>query len=276
MEVRKHQEREFHNLQRTVIDDVHVADTRWSPDLETTIRSNPLWANMKYYAIERKSRDIVLEWFKTHCPGQKVLDYCCGNGDDAFFIAAQDAADVIGIDISEVSIQNCRDKVAKAGLSKNLSFIVMDGEALKFPDNSFDVVTEYGALHHLDLRKAYEEIARVLRPGGRFLCVEALGHNQIIHLYRLLTPHLRTTWEAEHIIKKKDIELGRQYFHRINIIGFYHLATLGAVPLRNTPIFEKVLDALEAVDSVLLKLPFFRWQAWHIVFQLADPKKQPI
>lgn len=272
MEVRKYQEAEFHDLLRTVQDDIHVADTRWSPDLEPTIKTNPLWANMKYYAIERKSREIVLEWFKTHCPGSRVLDYCCGNGDDAFFIAAHDAAQVVGIDLSEISIQNCNDKATEEGLG-NLSFLVMDGEALEFPDDTFDVVTEYGALHHLDLRKAYGEIARVLKPGGRALCVEALGHNQIIHLYRLLTPHLRTSWEAEHILKKKDIDLAKQYFHRVNILGFYHLATLGAVPFRNTSIFEKVLGAIEVMDAILLKLPFFRWQAWHVIFELASPKQ---
>ena len=92
MDVGNHQEREFHDLLRTVTDDFNVAETRWSPDLEATIRNNPLWANMKYYTIERQSRGIVLEWFKTHCPGQKVLDYCCGNGDDSYFIAAQGAA----------------------------------------------------------------------------------------------------------------------------------------------------------------------------------------
>ena len=272
MEARKHQEQQFHDFQRTVTDDEHVADMRWSPDLEATIRNNPLWANMKYYAIERKSREIVLEWFKTHCPGKKVLDYCCGNGDDSVFIAAQGASEVIGIDISEVSVQNCTDKAARAGLA-NLSYRVMDGEALEFADNLFDIVTEYGALHHLDLRKAYGEIARVLRPGGRAICVEALGHNPIIYLYRRLTPNLRTPWEVEHILKKRDIELGREYFHKVNILGFYHLATLGSVPFRTTALFEKVLGALEAVDSVLLKLPLLRWQAWHIVFELVDPIK---
>jgi 2-polyprenyl-3-methyl-5-hydroxy-6-metoxy-1,4-benzoquinol methylase len=274
MELRKHKEREFHDFQRKVEGAVYVADAGRSPDLGSTIRSNPQWSNNKYYSIERKSRGIVLQWFKTHCPGKKVLDYCCGWGDDGLLVAAQGAAEVIGIDISEVAIQICRTRAEREGLT-NISNQVMDAEALEFPDNTFDVVTEYGALHHLDLDAAYGEVARVLRPGGRFLCVEALGHNQIIHLYRKLTPYYRTEWEAEHILKKDDVELGRHYFHRLNIIGFYHMATLGAVPLRNTPIFKKVLGALESVDEVLLKLPFLRWQAWHIVFELVDPIKQP-
>ncbi|MBM4295752.1 MAG: class I SAM-dependent methyltransferase [Deltaproteobacteria bacterium] len=273
MESRKHQERELHNLQRTVNDDVHVADTRWSLALEPTIQNNPLWANMKYYAIERKSREVVLEWFKTYCPGSQVLDYCCGNGDDSFFIAAHGAVKVVGIDISEVSVQNCNNKAAQEGLG-NLSFQVMDAENLSFADDTFDVVSEYGALHHLDLTKAYGEIARVLRPSGRALCVEALGHNHIIHLYRKLTPHLRTPWEVEHILRRKDVDLAREYFHQVNILGFFHLATLAAVPFRKTPIFEKILGTLEAVDAMLLRLPFLQWQAWHIIFELAKPKKQ--
>ena len=66
MQERKHQERAFHDLLRPVKDDIHVADTRWSPAMEHTIQNNPLWVNMKYYAIERKSRQAVLDWFKAH------------------------------------------------------------------------------------------------------------------------------------------------------------------------------------------------------------------
>ena len=71
MELRKELERDFHNNQRLVTDDAHVADTRWTLDLESTIANNPLWANMKYYAVERRSRMKVLEWFKANCEGKK-------------------------------------------------------------------------------------------------------------------------------------------------------------------------------------------------------------
>jgi len=272
IEQRKQVEQEFHDSLRKVHDDDHVADTRWSPELEVTIKNNPMWSNMKYYAVERKSRTIVLDWFKENCKGRQVLDYCCGNGDDGVFIAQHGAREVTGIDLSGTSIDNCSKKAHNLGLT-NITFKVMDAEVLDFRDKTLDVVTEYGALHHVNLNKAYSEMARVLKPDGKAICVEALGHNNIIHLYRKLTPHLRTEWEAEHILRKKDIELARKYFNKIEIVGFFHLFTLGAVPFRNLPGFNTILRILEILDTVLLKMPIIKWQAWQVVYVLSKPKK---
>jgi ubiquinone/menaquinone biosynthesis C-methylase UbiE len=227
---------------------------------------------MKYYAIERKSREMVLEWYAKNCLGNRVLDYCCGNGEDALFMARSGAREVVGIDISEVSVENCRKRAEKEGLSHIARFMVMDAEALDFPDGFFDIITEYGSLHHLDLQKAYAELSRVAAPGGLVICNEALGHNPIINLYKRRTPHLRTKWEVEHILKRKDLELARCYFGSVNMT-FFHLATLMAVPFRKTPFFSTVLDALEGFDRLLMKFPLIKWQAWQIVFLLSMPRK---
>ena len=267
MDNRKEEERKFHdNLRDGVI------GQRWSPELENLIQKNPLWDNMKYYSIERKSRNAVIDWFSNNCKDKKVLDYCCGNGDDSFIIARKGATEVIGIDLSQVSIDNCSQVAISEGLGGRTSFYVMDAEDLKFEDNYFDIITEYGVLHHLDIKRAYHELARVLKPEGKCICVETLGHNPFIRLYRKKTPDLRTKWEVEHILRKNDIEKAGEYFRRINILGFFHLATLAAVPFRNSPIFEFVLGMLETLDSVILKVPFLKWQAWQVVFTLSEPK----
>ena len=267
MDERKKQEQAFHDNLR---DGAH--GQRWSPELEKIIQANPLWTNMKYYSIERKSRNVVTDWFSNNCKDKKVLDYCCGNGDDSFIIAGKGATEVIGIDLSQVSIDNCSQVALSEGLGDRTSFYVMDAEDLKFEDNYFDVITEYGVLHHLDLKKAYSELSRVLKPDGKCICVETLGHNPFIRLYRKITPNLRTKWEVKHILKKNNIEMAAEYFGKINILGFFHLATLAAVPFRSLTMFEFFLGMLETIDSVILKLPFLKWQAWQVVFTLSEPK----
>lgn len=272
MEQRKEIERDFHNNQRLVADDAHVADTRWTLDLESTIATNPDWANMKYYAVERKSRMRVLDWFKENCPGKKVLDLCCGNGDDSIFLAKNGAKQVIGLDISDVSVENCRLSAKRNNVTEIASFVVGDAEQTDFPDNSFDIITEYGALHHIDLTKVLPEMARILKPDGKFICTEALAHNLIIHAYRRLTPKLRTEWEVDHILRRRQFKTMTDYFDDLDM-EFFHLATLGAVPLRKTAVFEPVLGFLEKIDAVVLKIPGIRWQAWQTVFVLSNPKK---
>ena len=271
MDKRKLAEKEFHDMLRDSLGDEHVMDTRWSPAMEGTIRNNSLWTNMKYYVVERKSRQFVLDWYQRNTPGKVVLDYCCGNGEDGILIAGVGAGQVYGIDISEVSIKNCRGHAVKAGVS--VEHRVADAEETGFEDNTFDVVTEYGALHHLELEKAFQEISRILKPNGKAICQEALAHNILIHLYRKLTPKLRTEWEVDHILRKPALDVARRYFGKVEL-RFYHLFSLFAVPFRNTFLFRPLLTILEVIDDVVLRIPFIKWQAWQVVIVLSEPDKK--
>src|SRR3546814_9362268 len=78
----------------------------------------------------------------------------------------------------------------------------MNAEAMTFPDDSFDLVFGSGIIHHLDIDRAFGEIARVLRPGGRAVFIEPLGLNPAIELYRRFTPSARTP--AEHPLLRRD------------------------------------------------------------------------
>jgi ubiquinone/menaquinone biosynthesis C-methylase UbiE len=273
VEQRKILEREFHDRLRDPVNDTHVMDTRWTPELERTIQSNPLWVNMKYYSVERRSRAMVLGWFARHGVGKRVLDYCCGNGEDGRILAKLGAMEGVGIDISEVSVRNCERLAEREGLSEKTSYLVRDAEDTGFKDNSFDIITEYGALHHLDLKKAFAELARILAPEGKALCNEALAHNPFIHLYRKRTKQLRTAWEMQHILRRESIRIAEQYFDKVEI-HFFHFLVLLAVPFRNRGFFNILLRFLEALDSVLLATWPLKWWAWQIVLVLSEPRKR--
>ena len=229
-------------------------------------------SNKKFYAISQGNVDYVKGWLEARCRGKRVLDYCCGNGDYAIWLA-EAGADAYGIDISPVSIENARAQAAQLGDSERATFRVMDAEATEFSDNFFDLVVINGVLHHLDLDNSYRELARILKSDGKVIATEALRHNVLIHLYRKLTPHLRSAWEVEHILGRKDINTAQKYFRGVEIAKFFHLATLVAIPFRNSPLFDPVRRTLETVDSALLKIPLLKWQAWMAVFVLSHPQK---
>jgi SAM-dependent methyltransferase len=268
MESRKLEEIAFHDKLRD-----GAYEQRWSPEAEARVGGDPLWSNFKYYAIEGDSLALSQRWLREHGRGAVVLDYCCGNGLDSIYLAEHGAARVVGIDISDVSIQNCRNLAVEKGVADRVEFQTMDAEALEFPDNAFDLVTEYGVLHHLDLEAAMRELARVLKPGGHMLCTETLGHNLAIRWYRKRTPDLRTAWEAEHILRRPDFDVMRRHFGKIEL-HFFHLATLAAVPLRHTRAFGPALVTLRALDRALLRVPGLQWHAWQVVFRLSDPIKR--
>ncbi|MBI4703913.1 MAG: class I SAM-dependent methyltransferase [Deltaproteobacteria bacterium] len=258
LEERKIAEREFHDRYRAVYEQGGPACERFT-------------SNKKFYAIDRKSRQFVLDWLRQNAGGARALDYGCGGGSYAWFLA-EHAARVDGIDISPASIALCQERAAARGLAAKCHFQVMDCENLEFSDNSFDVICESGVLHHLDVERVWPQIVRVLAPGGSMICTEALAHNPVFRLYRRLTPELRTAWETEHILRVEQIRAARRWFGRVDL-RFFHLVSLAAVPFRNMWFFEPLLGTLERIDSLVLRAPLVQRQAWMAVFVLSEPRK---
>lgn len=230
--------------------------------------------NESFYAIDRRNTELVWAWLAERVAGKRVLDYGCGNGESSLELAKL-GAHAYGIDISPISVRNCEEAAEVEGLSNLTTFAVMDAENLDFENNFFDYVVVDGVLHHLDLKSAYSELARVLGAGGTVIATEALRHNPLISWYRRHTPELRTEWETEHILGKPEIDSAQEFFDTVKLLGFYHLATIAAIPLRNRRVFPTMLGALERVDSVLLRVPGLRWGAWIAVFTLSEPRPGP-
>ena len=124
-------------------------------------------------------------------------------------------AAVVGIDISAEGIRQATARARTEGLEDRLTFAVMNAERLEFPDDHFDIVCGNSILHHLNLDSACHELVRVLKPEGRAVFREPLGHNLLINLYRKLTPKMRT--EDEHPLLTRDLETLAGYFQEAHI-----------------------------------------------------------
>ncbi len=124
----------------------------------------------KEYAIREMTIDMA-----GLAPGEKVLDVGCGTG--TLTLAAKrrvgPAGEVYGIDPSPEMIDISHQKAMNNGL--DIAFQTGVIEDISFPDNTFDVVISSLVMHHLpdDLKqKGIREIYRVLKPGGRFFCID--------------------------------------------------------------------------------------------------------
>ena len=261
LEDRKLEEIEFHNRREQ--------DRLAAPDMETFYKKYP---NKAFYAINRGPRQATRTWMEQRAKGAVALDYCCGLGDTSL-VLAELGAEVHGIDISDGELETAKQKLADAGLSDRATFYQMDAEQMTFEDNFFDIVVCSGVLHHLDLARAYPELSRVLKPTGEIICIEAQGTNPAINLYRRRTPHLRTSWESEHILSLAQVHQASTYFGSVDIT-YYHLFTLCAIPFRRTRFFNRLLGMLESVDRLVLKIPFVGRLAWQMIFVLSQPRKK--
>jgi demethylmenaquinone methyltransferase / 2-methoxy-6-polyprenyl-1,4-benzoquinol methylase len=108
-------------------------------------------------------------------PNLKYLDVAGGTGDIAFRIRKSAGPDthVTVFDLNEHMLSVGRDRAIDRGWLTGFEFITGNAESLPFPDNSFDVYTiAFGLRNVTHIDTALKEAARVLRPGGRFFCLE--------------------------------------------------------------------------------------------------------
>ena len=113
------------------------------------------------------------------CPAKTApwrhLDVAGGTGDVVIRMleAAGPQASATLFDINAEMLAVGRQRLAERGLADRVDVIEGNAEALPFPDRSFDAYTiAFGLRNVTDIDKALRDAHRVLKPGGRFLCLE--------------------------------------------------------------------------------------------------------
>ncbi|MDQ0232958.1 demethylmenaquinone methyltransferase [Metabacillus malikii] len=107
-------------------------------------------------------------------PGQKALDVCCGTADWSIALADKvgETGQVTGLDFSKNMLKIGQEKVEQLGL-KNVTLLHGNAMELPFDDNTFDVVTiGFGLRNVPDYMQVLKEMNRVLKPGGKAVCLE--------------------------------------------------------------------------------------------------------
>ncbi len=115
------------------------------------------------------ARDLELK------PGNKALDIGCGRGRVAGHIAKLTGAMITGLNLDLDQLASAKRFAAAKGLSKQCQFIHRDLNQLPhpFPDGSLDAVYHVQVFSYAkDLQKMLDEIYRMLKPGGRFACLD--------------------------------------------------------------------------------------------------------
>lgn len=128
--------------------------------------------------------------------GSKALDVCTGTGDWALSLAAEvgSSGKVVGLDFSENMLQVAHNKKNESYL-KQVDFIHGNAMELPFEDSSFDYVTiGFGLRNVPDYETVLSEMYRVVKPGGKVVCLETsqptlIGFRQLYYFYfRFIMP----------------------------------------------------------------------------------------
>jgi 2-polyprenyl-3-methyl-5-hydroxy-6-metoxy-1,4-benzoquinol methylase len=177
--------------------------------------------------------------------GRRVLDVGCGLGTDTSRFAAGGAI-VTGIDVAERAIEMAERNFAQRGLTG--SFEVMNGEAMSYADQSFDVIYCHTVLQFTaNPEQLVSECIRVLKPGGTLIL---MGINKYSWLY------------AMHLLLRIKIDyLDSPYYHLHSKKHLHELvSTLSDVVIHQEryPVATKVHGGAKAALFNAFFVPLYR------------------
>ena len=117
---------------------------------------------------------------------KRLIDVACGTGDVAklYLEATDNISTILCVDPNINMIKECKKNLKKY---KNIKWKVCSAERLNVPDNSFDFYTiSFGLRNAKNINKSLKEAHRVLKSGGRFLCLEfsKIENNNLEILYK--------------------------------------------------------------------------------------------
>jgi len=211
--------------------------------------------------------------------GKKLLDLGVGLGESAVYFATK-GAEVTAVDVSPEMVDLTLRLGQRYGVT--IKGCVSGGEDLPVDSNAYDFVYSANTLHHVsDRNRFFEQIHRVLKPGGKFFTIDPLVYNPIIAVYRRMATEVRTIDESP--VSFQTLRLAKRYFvnlrHREFWIASLALFVKYYLVNRIHPnedrywkrIYKESADSLwwwyplRSLDTVLSRIPLIRALAWNMV-----------
>ena len=191
----------------------------------------------------------------------RILDVGCGTGANLLLLSKYGQAE--GVDVSEDALAFCRER----GLDQ---VTLGAGEEMPYEDGTFDLVTAFDVVEHMDDDLAgLREFRRVLRPGGRvllfvptFMFLWGLQDEVSNHRRRYRLPELRRVLEQAGFEIERSTYANITFFLPILVVRQFmrltgiRTATENSI---NVPAFNRVFGAILGAESTILRylnLPF--------------------
>jgi len=196
--------------------------------------------------IHRLWKTDMVRWLNPR-PGMRIVDVAGGTGDIAFRILEQIVAthpgrtvDISICDLTPEMVMQGRDRAIDRGYPKHINWICGDAQRLPFADRFGDAYTiAFGLRNVTQIECALAEARRVLRPGGRFLCLE-FSHvvlpvlRELYDLYSFqVLPALGATVAKDRASYQYLVESIRRFPDQETLAAMIENAGLGNVRYRN-------------------------------------------
>ncbi len=189
--------------------------------------------------VHRLWKAAMMDWLNPR-PGMALLDVGGGTGDIAFGFLERGGGHVLVCDITHAMVAVGRDRAVDRGVLEGITWICGDAERLPVADGSVDAyATAFCIRNVTHVSKALAEARRVLKPGGRFLCLEfsrvavpALDRLYDAYSFRVL-PALGQVVAGDRAAYRYLVESIRRFPSQDAFAAMIAKAGLGQVKYRN-------------------------------------------
>lgn len=139
---------------------------------DTVASRYDLMNDLMSWGVHRLWKAALIDSLKPRA-SMRLLDVAGGTGDIATRFLRAGGRDAVVCDINTEMVSVGRDRALDRGVTSGVRWVVGDAEALPLPRASMDAYTiAFGLRNVTDIDRALAEARRVLKPGGRFLCLE--------------------------------------------------------------------------------------------------------
>ena len=216
-------------------------DNKARTESEDISKVIPVWSAEPYQKF--------YELIKVHLSeGESVLEIGSGTGAHTEEIL-NTGVNLMAIDLSPESIKVLKVKFSRF---KNLSTQISDMEHLPFADNSFDAVVSAGSLSYGDNFIVMNEIYRVLKANGKYICIDSLNDNPIYRFNRWIH-YLKGNRTKSTLKRMPNMYLLNKYKSKFGYSSVFYFGSLTwFVPILNKLMGEsKSAGFLKESDKIL-------------------------
>jgi geranyl diphosphate 2-C-methyltransferase len=133
------------------------------------VRDQAIIAEM--HRLESAQAELLLDQFGIVQPGDRLLDAGSGRGGTSFMANQRYGCQVDGVSISEAQVQFANDQAVQRGVADQVRFHFRNMLDTGFESGSRQVIWTNETTMYVDLHELYREFARLLRNGGRYVCI---------------------------------------------------------------------------------------------------------
>jgi demethylmenaquinone methyltransferase/2-methoxy-6-polyprenyl-1,4-benzoquinol methylase len=166
-------------MKSTILDKTKLVNSVFSQ----VYKKYDLMNDIMSFGIHRLWKEKFIDWMSPYS-GSKLIDVASGTGDIAKLFSKKNnhSSEIICV---EPNIGMLEEGKANLKKFKNIKWIKASSEKLPFKNNIFDFYTiSFGIRNVSDINKTLSEAYRVLKPGGRFMCLEfSKINNEVLNFF---------------------------------------------------------------------------------------------